>query len=69
MKSFAFFKHVNYECMESLIKVTIQNSETYKMQTLAVIANSLAELDIKNKTVFTIIKTTILRHHLKGAES
>lgn len=69
MKAFAYFKHMNYECMESLIKITIQNCQDYKMKTLAVIANSLAELDIKNKTVFNIIKTTILRQHLKGADS
>ena len=57
---------MNYPVMESLIKVTIKNANEYKLQSLAVIANSLGQLDIKNQTIFTIIKNIILKEHLDG---
>jgi hypothetical protein len=43
-----------------MIRITIRQCENWKFQTLAVVSNSLAELEVQNKTVFTIIKNKIM---------
>ena len=61
LNAFAEFNHVNYPVLESLIKVTIKNCDTYNHQSLAVIVNALSKLEIRNMTVFNIVKTLLLR--------
>ena len=56
MRSFAHFQYVNYDCIEVLLKITIRNTQDFKMQTLAVTINSLADLDITNPTLLLITK-------------
>jgi ribosomal protein L25 (general stress protein Ctc) len=63
MRAFAHFKYINYEAMESLIKVSIKHAQEYKLQSLAVITNSLAQLDIQNGTYFSIIKNILLKDY------
>lgn len=50
LRSFAHFKHFGTEtalsCLESLVRTTIKSAQGYKLKTLAVISNSLAELNV-----------------------
>ncbi len=39
--------------------MTIRHAKDYKLQSLAVITNALADLDVQNTTVFTIVKNVI----------
>ena len=57
---------MNYPALEGLIKNTIQNANEFRYQSLAVVANSLAELDIKNQTVFQIIKTVLVKDYMEA---
>jgi hypothetical protein len=50
-----------HECLESLIRITIRNAKDYNTQTLAVITKSLADMDINNQAVFTIIKNLLMQ--------
>lgn len=61
IRAFAYFNHVDFKTMESLIKVTIKNCSEYKLQSLAVISNSMAQLGIQNKTFFEIVKTVLIK--------
>lgn len=61
VRAFAEFDHVQFEPIESIMKMTIKHCQDWKLQSLAVIANSLSKLEIKNITVFTILKAHLLR--------
>ena len=61
LRSFAHFHYLDYDCLEVLIKETIKRAEKFEMQTLAVILNSLAALDISNPTLLTICKHILLQ--------
>ncbi|CDW89579.1 UNKNOWN [Stylonychia lemnae] len=61
MNSFAEVKHEHYPALESLIRITIRDCETYNHQSLAVILNALAKLEIKNMTIFNIVRALLLR--------
>jgi hypothetical protein len=61
LNCFAETKYVNLPVLETLIKVSIRNIESYNLFTLGNILLSLAKLDIRNNTVFAIAKTHILR--------
>jgi hypothetical protein len=61
LRSLAHFKDVNYKILETIIKVVIKEAESYNVRTLADIAGSLAALDIKNTTVFEIIKVIVTK--------
>eukprot|EP00347_Sterkiella_histriomuscorum_P015889 403355301 len=58
--AFSEFDHVQYEVIESVMKLTIRHISDWKLQSLAVIANSLSKLEIKNPTVFNILKQHLL---------
>ncbi len=64
LSSFLHFKHTEspsaIACLESLIRTTIRNAKSYKLQTLAVISNALADMEIQNVTYFNIIKNIIM---------
>lgn len=64
LSAFATFKHIETEqaaaTLESLVKITIRNCKDYRLQSLAVITNALADLEVKNTTVFSIVKNVIL---------
>lgn len=60
-RAFAEFEHVQYEAIVSIMKLTIKNCEEWRLQSLAVIANSLSKLEIKNITVFNVLKGSLLR--------
>ena len=70
--SLAHFNHSKSEnaikCLETLIKVSIRYANYYNIQTLAVISNSLAELDIQNSTFFTILKNIIMTFEKRETE-
>jgi hypothetical protein len=59
-RAFAHYKHTHTEqaaeTLESLVRTTIRNLSGWKVQSIAVVCNSLAELDITNPTVYTIVK-------------
>ena len=63
--AFAHFKHMDTEIaaetLESLIKISIRNIMNYKTQSIAVITNALADLEVKNTTIFSIVKSELLR--------
>jgi len=46
VRSLAHFKHTDYDVLEVLLKQSIRRADTFKLQTLSVILNSFAELDI-----------------------
>ena len=50
LSSFLHFKHSSSDsaiaCLDSLIRTTIRNAKSYKLQTLGVISNALAEMEI-----------------------
>ena len=52
--------------MESLLKTVINNGTTYRLQSLAIIANALADLDVQNKTVFEMIKNVVMKEYEKS---
>jgi len=56
VRSFAHFEHVDYDCLEVLLKQTIRRADQLNMQTLAVILNSFADMDISNPTLLAISK-------------
>ena len=49
--------------MELLIKQTIKDCENFKLQSLAIISNSLADLGVKNDTLFAAIAKVIFDKH------
>ena len=63
-KAFAFFKHTQTEqaaiTLESLVRRTIREVNGWRMQTIAQVSNSLADLDVQNTTIFGIIKNIIM---------
>ena len=64
LRAFAHFQHTKTEqaatTLESLVRRSIREIQGWRMQTIAQVANSLAELDVKNTTIFAIIKNVIL---------
>jgi len=52
---------MDYDCIEVLLKQSIKRADNFSMQTLAVILNSFAELDISNATLLTISKQILLQ--------
>ena len=60
LRSYAHFQHLNYDCIEVLLKISINRATDFNMQTLAVTVNSLAELDITNPTLLQITKQILL---------
>ena len=64
LSSFAHFKHINTDqaatTLECLVRTTIRHAKDYGLQSLAVITNALAELEVKNTTVFSIVKNVII---------
>lgn len=60
LRAYAHFQHVDYECIEVLLKQTIRRAQDFKLQSLAVIANSLADLDIVNPTFLEIVKQILI---------
>ena len=60
VRSFSHFQHMDYDCLEVLLKQTIRRADTFKLQSLAVILQSFAELDISNPTLLTISKQILL---------
>jgi len=42
------------------VRRSIREIQGWRMQTIAQVANSLADLDVKNTTIFAIIKNVIL---------
>ena len=60
VRSYAHFQHLNYDCIEVLLKISINRATDFNMQTLAVTVNSLAELDITNPTLLQITKQILL---------
>ena len=68
LSAFLHFKHSTspsaVACLESLIRTTIRNAKTYKLQTIGVISNALAEMEIQNTTYFNIVKNIILENEL-----
>lgn len=61
LRAFAHFKFKRYECIESILKLSIRKADIYKVQTLADVIHSLAELDIINPTLLEITKQVLLR--------
>jgi len=51
---------LDYDCLEVLLKESIRRADGFTLQTLAVVLNSFAELEIANPTLFTIAKQCIL---------
>ena len=66
LRCFAHFDHVDFSCLEKLIKQTIIKAQTFNTQTLAVVLNSLADLDIHNPTLLTISKELIIQKFDEG---
>jgi hypothetical protein len=60
LRAFAHFKYLDYDCMEFLVKLSIQRAPQMKMLTLAVVVNSLSELEITNPTLLNITKEVLL---------
>ena len=56
LHALAHFNHVDFDCIEKLLKQTIRKAQDFKLQTLAVIANSLADMDVANPTFLEILK-------------
>ena len=61
LRAFAHFQHVDLDCIEVLLKQTIRRAQEFKLQSLAVIANSLADLDVANPTFLEITKQILLK--------
>jgi len=59
LRTFAHFQYM-HGSIELLIKQSIKRSQDFKLQTLAVIMNSLADLDIANPTLLHIVKQILL---------
>ena len=60
LRAFATFEHVDYACLEKLIKCTIIKIISFNTRSHASILSSLADLDIHNPTLLTISKEIIL---------
>ena len=60
MRAYAHFQHLDYDCMEMLLKIAISRTREFNLQTLAVTLNSFAELDITNETLLQISKQYLL---------
>lgn len=62
LQCFAEHKYVNYVALEALIKISIRQMQDYDMHTLGTIMHSIAKLDIRNATLFSITKAHLLRY-------
>lgn len=51
---------MDYDCLEVLLKQSIRRADSFSLQSLAVVLNAFAELEIVNPTLLTISKQTIL---------
>ena len=60
LRAFAHFRFKRFDCIEELLKLTIKKADLYKIQTLADVINSLAELEITNPTLMQISKQIVL---------
>ena len=63
IQALGHFEHLNFKVMELLIKQTIKDCENFKLQSLAIISNSLADLGVKNDTLFAAIAKVIFDKH------
>lgn len=61
VRSFAHFQFLDYDCLEVLLKQCIRRADNFNMQTLAVVLNSFAELDVSNPTLLEISKQILLK--------
>jgi hypothetical protein len=61
LRAFAHFQHVNYDCLEILLKQSIRSATDMKLRSLSVVVNSFAELDITNPTLLGITKEILLK--------
>ena len=68
LRAFSHFKYRKYACIEHLLKITIKKADMYKVQTLADVIHSLAELEIVNPTLLQITKQVLLRKLDRKAE-
>lgn len=61
LRALAHFQHLDYDCLEMLLKESIKQSGDMKLRSLAVVLNSFAELDVTNPTLLTITREILLR--------
>ena len=61
LRAFATFEHVDYICLEKLIKCSIIKITSFNIRSHASILSSLADLDIHNPTLLTISKELIIQ--------
>jgi hypothetical protein len=60
LRAFAHFDYVHFECLEKLLKISINRTQEFNLMSLAVVVNSFAQLDIVNPTLLAIVKEVIL---------
>ena len=61
LRALSHFNCKRYECIEQLLKLTIRKADIYKIQTLADVIHSLAELEVINPTLMQITKQILLK--------
>jgi hypothetical protein len=57
--------------LERLVRTSIRNAKDWKLQTLAVVTNALADMEVQNVTLFTIVKNIVMEIEIeeKAAET
>lgn len=66
LRAFASFEHVDYACLEKLIKCSIIKITSFNTRSHASILSSLADLDIHNPTLLTISREIIIQKFDEG---
>lgn len=61
LRAYASFQYVHYDCLELMLKLSIQRASDMQVTSLASIANSLSELSINNPVFFAITKEILMR--------
>ena len=61
VRAFSHFNYIDYDCLEVCLKQSIRRADKLPMQTLAVILNSFAEMEVSNPTLLEISKQVLLQ--------
>ena len=66
--AFAHFQYIDFDCMEVLLKASIQRASGMKLATLALVVNAFAQLEVHNPTLLQITRQVLLTSIDRKAE-
>lgn len=60
LRAYSHFQYTDYDALELILKQCIARTSDFNMQSLAMVVNSLGELDVQNSTLLQLTKRILL---------